>query len=335
MKNLILAIESSCDETAAAVVADGREVVSSIISSQIDIHKKYGGVVPEIASRNHVLNISQVTEEALKEANVTFNDIDAVAVTYGPGLVGALLVGVSYAKAVSAAMCKPLIAVNHIHGHIAANYVAHKELIPPFVCLVASGGHSHIVNVKDYNDFEILGRTRDDAAGEAFDKIARVLGLGYPGGPKIEALAKEGNPEAITFPQVEFKDNCYDFSFSGVKTAVINYIHKIEQKGGEYNKADVAASFQYAVTHALCRHAIDAAKANSADKIVLAGGVSANTALRETFKCAAEENNMKFYCPPPVLCTDNAAMIGCAGYYKYLKGEFAGSNLNAVANLKL
>lgn len=335
MKNLILAIESSCDETAAAVVADGREVVSSIISSQIDIHKKYGGVVPEIASRNHVLNISQVTEEALKEANVTFSDIDAVAVTYGPGLVGALLVGVSYAKAVSAAMCKPLIAVNHIHGHIAANYVAHKELTPPFVCLVASGGHSHIVNVKDYNDFEILGRTRDDAAGEAFDKIARVLGLGYPGGPKIEALAKEGNPEAITFPQVEFKDNCYDFSFSGVKTAVINYIHKIEQKGGEYNKADVAASFQYAVTHALCRHAIAAAKANSADKIVLAGGVSANTALRETFKCAAEENNMKFYCPPPVLCTDNAAMIGCAGYYKYLKGEFAGSNLNAVANLKL
>lgn len=335
MKNLILAIESSCDETAAAVVADGREVVSSIISSQIDIHKKYGGVVPEIASRNHVLNISQVTEEALKEANVTFNDIDAVAVTYGPGLVGALLVGVSYAKAVSAAMCKPLIAVNHIHGHIAANYVAHKELTPPFVCLVASGGHSHIVNVKDYNDFEILGRTRDDAAGEAFDKIARVLGLGYPGGPKIEALAKEGNPEAVAFPQVEFKDNCYDFSFSGVKTAVINYIHKIEQKGGEYNKADVAASFQYAVTHALCRHALAAAKANSADKIVLAGGVSANTALRETFKCAAEENNMKFYCPPPVLCTDNAAMIGCAGYYKYLKGEFAGSNLNAVANLKL
>ena len=335
MDKLILAIESSCDETAASVVEGGRRVLSNIISSQIDIHKKYGGVVPEIASRNHVLNISGVVSEALLEAGKTFDDIDAIAVTYGPGLVGALLVGVSYAKAISAAVNKPLIAVNHIHGHIAANYIAHENLKPPFVCLVASGGHSHIVYVNDYTEFEILGKTRDDAAGEAFDKIARVLGLGYPGGPKIEKLAKEGNPHAISFPQVKFEDNCYDFSFSGVKTAVINYIHKLEQKGEEYNKADIAASFQYAVTEALVAHTIKAAKAKGTDKIVLAGGVSANTVLRESFDKSAKENGFEFYCPPLILCTDNAAMIGCAGYYKMLEGEFSDSSLNAVANLKL
>ncbi len=335
MDKLILAIESSCDETAASVVKNGREALSNVISSQIDIHKKYGGVVPEIASRNHVLNICGVVSEALEAAGKTFDDIDAIAVTYGPGLVGALLVGVSHAKALSAALSKPLVAVNHIHGHIAANYIAHKDLEPPFVCLVASGGHSHIVYVKDYTEFEILGRTRDDAAGEAFDKIARVLGLGYPGGPKIEKLAKEGNPKAVSFPQVKFEDNCFDFSFSGVKTAVINHIHKLEQKGEEYNKADIAASFQYAVTQALTAHTINAAKTKNTKKIVLAGGVSANTALRDSFYAAAKENNFDFYCPPLILCTDNAAMIGSAAFYKMQKGEFAGADLNAVANLKL
>lgn len=335
MDKLILAIESSCDETAASVVLNGREVLSNVISSQIDIHKKYGGVVPEIASRNHVLNISDVVGEALMQAEKDYSDIDAVAVTYGPGLVGALLVGVSYAKAVSCAIGKPLIAVNHIHGHIAANYIAHKELKPPFVCLVASGGHSHIVYVKDYTKFEILGRTRDDAAGEAFDKIARVLGLGYPGGPKIQKLAETGNPNAISFPEVSFKDNCFDFSFSGVKTAVINYIHKLEQRGEEYNKADVAASFQQAVTNALTTHTINAAKKMDAAKVVLAGGVSANASLRASFSKACNDNGMEFFCPPLVLCTDNAAMIGSAAYYKMQKGEFADSTLNAVPNLKL
>ena len=334
-ENLILAIESSCDETSAAVIKNGREVLSNIISSQIDIHKKFGGVVPEVASRNHVLNISGVVREAMREANVTYDDLDAVAVTYGPGLIGALLVGVSYAKAVSSSKNIPLIAVNHIHGHIAANYITHPDLEPPFVCLVASGGHSHILNVKGYRDFEILGRTRDDAAGEAFDKIARVIGLGYPGGPKVEALAKEGNADAIAFPQVEFSDNPYDFSFSGVKTSVINYLHTKDQKGETVNNADIAASFQNAVVSALVRHTVRAAKDTKSDKIVIAGGVSANGALRLAFQKAAEENNMSLYYPKPILCTDNAAMIGCAGYYKFLENDFADSSLNAVANLKL
>ncbi|MBQ4516773.1 MAG: tRNA (adenosine(37)-N6)-threonylcarbamoyltransferase complex transferase subunit TsaD [Clostridia bacterium] len=335
MSKLILGIESSCDETAAAVIENGRTVLSNVISSQIDIHKKYGGVVPEIASRNHILNISQVIDGALKESGKTFDDLDAIAVTYGPGLIGALLVGVSAAKAISAARNIPLVAVNHIHGHIAANYIAHPDLEPPFVCLVASGGHSHIVYVKDYMDFEILGRTRDDAAGEAFDKIARVLGLGYPGGPKIEKLAKEGKSGAVKFPQVEFDDNCFDFSFSGVKTAVINHLHKLEQRGESYNAADIAASFQYAVVNVLTEHTICAAKAKGADKVVLAGGVSANGALRQSFEQAAEKNALKLYYPTPILCTDNAAMIACAGYYKAQKGEFADSTLNAAANLKL
>ena len=335
MDKLILAIESSCDETSAAVVKNGREVLSCVISSQIDIHKKFGGVVPEVASRNHILNISSVVAEAMDEAQVSYFDLSAVAVTYGPGLIGALLVGVSYAKGIAAAHNLPLVAVNHIHGHIAANYITHKELEPPFVCLVASGGHSHILYVKDYMEFEILGRTRDDAAGEAFDKIARVIGLGYPGGPKIEALSKEGNPEAMKFPRVEFADAPYDFSFSGVKTSVINYLHNAEQKGLEVVPADIAASFQKAVTDVLTAHTIRACRDKGVSKVVLAGGVSANGALRDAFSASAKENNLSLYYPQPILCTDNAAMIASAGYYKFLKGEFAGSDLNAVANLKL
>lgn len=335
MDNLILAIESSCDETSAAVVRNGREVLSCVISSQIDIHKKFGGVVPEVASRNHILNISSVVSEAMATASVTYDDLSAVAVTYGPGLIGALLVGVSYAKGIASAKGLPLIAVNHIHGHIAANYITHKDLEPPFVCLVASGGHSHILYVKDYMEFEILGRTRDDAAGEAFDKIARVIGLGYPGGPKIEALAKEGCDDAMRFPRVEFSDAPYDFSFSGVKTSVINFLHNAEQKGIDVNKADISASFQRAVTDVLVSHTIRACLDKKVDKVVVAGGVSANGALRKAFSQAAVENNLELYYPQPIYCTDNAAMIGCAGYYKFLKGEFADSSLNAVANLKL
>ena len=335
MKNLILAIESSCDETSAAVLENGREVKSCVISSQIDIHKKFGGVVPEVASRNHILNISSVVSEAMETAGVSFSDLSAVAVTYGPGLIGALLVGVSYAKGIAVAHNLPLIAVNHIHGHIAANYITHRELEPPFVCLVASGGHSHILYVEDYMKFEILGRTRDDAAGEAFDKIARVIGLGYPGGPKIEALSKEGNPEAMKFPRVEFSDAPYDFSFSGVKTSVINYLHNAEQKGTPVVNADIAASFQKAVTDVLVAHTIRACIDKGVKKVVLAGGVSANGALRNAFVTSAEENNLELYYPQPVYCTDNAAMIGCAGYYKFLQGDFADSSLNAVANLKL
>lgn len=335
MENLILAIESSCDETSAAVVKDGREVLSNVISSQIDIHKKFGGVVPEVASRNHILNISSVVAEAMEEANVKYSDLSAVAVTYGPGLIGALLVGVSYAKGVALANGLPLVPVNHIHGHIAANYITHKTLKPPFVCLVASGGHSHILYVRDYMDFEILGRTHDDAAGEAFDKIARVIGLGYPGGPKVEALAKSGKDDAVKFPRVEFSDNPYDFSFSGVKTSVINYLHNAEQKGQAVDNADIAASFQRAVTDVLVSHTIRAALDKKVDKVAIAGGVSANGALRGAFSAACEKNNLKLYYPEPILCTDNAAMIGCAGYYKFLKGEFAKSDLNAVANLKL
>ncbi len=335
MENLILSIESSCDETSAAVVKNGRTVLSNVISSQIDIHKKFGGVVPEVASRNHILNISSVVREAMETAKVDYSDLSAVAVTYGPGLIGALLVGVSYAKGIAAAHKLPLVAVNHIHGHIAANYITHQHLEPPFVCLVASGGHSHILYVKDYMDFEILGRTRDDAAGEAFDKIARVIGLGYPGGPKIEALAKEGNSDAFKFPRVEFTDAPYDFSFSGVKTSVINYLHNAEQKHESWKAADIAASFQKAVTDVLVNHTIKACIDKKVEKVVLAGGVSANGALRKAFSAAADENSLELYYPQPILCTDNAAMIGCAGYYKFLKGEFADSSLNAVANLKL
>lgn len=332
---LILGIESSCDETAAAVVRSGREVLSSIINSQIDIHKRYGGVVPEIASRCHIEAVNSVIDEALEKAGVTFDDIDAIAVTYGPGLVGALLVGVSTAKALAYALKKPLINVNHIKGHICANYAAHPELEPPFTCLVASGGHSHIVYAKDYMDYEIMGMTRDDAAGEAFDKIARVLGLGYPGGPKIDALAKEGNPHAVEFPRVKMKGDSLDFSFSGVKTAVINHIHKLDQKHEEYSRADIAASFQNAVTDALCEHTVEAALRKNSKTIVLAGGVASNSALRAKMAAMAGEKGISVLCPPPVLCTDNAAMIAAAGYFEYICGTRADMRLNADPSLPL
>lgn len=336
MKDIfILGIESSCDETAAAVVKNGREVLSNVINTQIAIHKKFGGVVPEVASRRHIETIDDVIDEALSQARVGFKDIDAIAVTYGPGLIGALLVGVSTAKALAYALEKPLVPVHHIKGHICANFVAHKDLEPPFTCLVASGGHSHIVEVLDYTKYEIMGRTRDDAAGEAFDKIARVLGLGYPGGPLIDALAKEGNPEAVHFPRVDMDGDSLDFSFSGVKTAVINYLHKLEQNGEEYNKADIAASFQEAVTDVLCRHTIEAALRKKSKIIALAGGVASNSALRAKMSGEAEKFGIKTIYPPPVLCTDNAVMIACAGYYGYLNQDFADMTLNAVANLPL
>ena len=335
MDRYILGIESSCDETAASVVRNGREALSNVINTQIDLHKVYGGVVPEIASRKHIENIDAVIDEALSEAKMELSDMDAIAVTYGPGLVGALLVGVSSAKAIAYAANKPLVPVNHIRGHISANFIAHPDLKPPFVCLVASGGHSHIVNVKDYTSFEVLGRTRDDAAGEAFDKIARVLGLGYPGGPLIDKLAKKGNPKAIEFPRVKMDRNSLDFSFSGVKTAVINYIHKAEQRGEKINAADVAASFQEAVTDALCGHTIEGALRCGVKTVAVAGGVAANSQLREKMTEMCKKNGMEAVYPPPVLCTDNAAMIACAGYFGFEKGDRAGLDLNAVPNLPL
>lgn len=332
---LILGIESSCDETAAAVVKNGREVLSNIINTQIELHKKFGGVVPEVASRQHIRTIDGVIDKALSDAGVGFEDITAIAVTYGPGLVGALLVGVSSAKALAYALKKPLVPVHHIKGHIMANFVEHKELEPPFVCLVASGGHSHIVEVKDYTDIEILARTRDDAAGEAFDKIARVLGLGYPGGPLIDKLAKEGDKNAVHFPRVRMDGDSLDFSFSGVKTAVINYLHKLDQNGESYNKADIAASFQEAVVDALCAHTIEAARRTGNKTITLAGGVASNSALREKMTEEAAKEGMRVLYPSPVLCTDNAVMIACAGYYGYLNNEFADMTLNASASVRL
>ncbi len=332
---LILGIESSCDETTAAVVRNGRQVLSNVINTQIALHKIYGGVVPEIASRKHIESIDPVIDEALSAAGVTLSEIDAIAVTYGPGLVGALLVGVSSAKALAYAAGKPLVPVHHIKGHIMANLIAHPELEPPFVCLVASGGHSHIVEVQDYQTLRVLGRTRDDAAGEAFDKIARVIGLGYPGGPLIDKLSCEGNPEAVHFPRVRMDGDSLDFSFSGVKTAVINYLHKAEQKGEEINKADIAASFQAAVVDVLCEHTIEAARKCHRKVIALAGGVASNSALRKRMTEEAEREGISVLYPPPVLCTDNAAMIGCAGYYGYLAGQRADLSLNAVPGLPL
>lgn len=331
----ILAIESSCDETAAAVVQDGRKVLSNIISSQIEIHKLYGGVVPEIASRKHIEKVIQVVDEALKEASLTMNEIDAVAVTYGPGLVGALLVGVSAAKSIAFAHNKPLIGVHHIEGHISANYIENQELEPPFLCLVVSGGHTNLVIVKDYGEYEVLGKTRDDAAGEAFDKVARAIGLGYPGGPKIQKISEEGNKDAIAFPRAKVADNPFDFSFSGLKSSVLNYINSCEMKGEEINKADIAASFQEAVVDVLVSHTIEGAKQLGFKKIAMAGGVASNTVLREEMKEACERRGFKFYHPSPILCTDNAAMIGAAAYYDYKKGLISDLTLNAVPNLKL
>ena len=331
----ILAIESSCDETAAAVVRNGREVLSNIISSQIALHTIYGGVVPEIASRKHVEKMNGCIKTALSEAGVTLDDIDAVAVTYGPGLVGALLVGVSEAKAIAFATGKPLIGVHHIEGHISANFIENKDLEPPFVCLVVSGGHSHLVVVKDYGEYEIIGQTRDDAAGEAFDKVARAIGLGYPGGPKIDKAAKEGNPDAFTFPQAKIDDAEYDFSFSGLKSSVLNYINQAKMQGQELDQADVAASFQKAVVEVLVSHAIKACKEYGYNKLAIAGGVASNSGLRELMEKECAANNIKFYRPSPVLCTDNAAMIGAAAYYEYKKGVRFGLDMNAVPNLPL
>ena len=334
-KTTVLAIESSCDETAAAVVVNGREVLSNVISSQIDIHKLYGGVVPEIASRKHIEKINQVIQEALEESGKTMEDIDAVCVTYGPGLVGALLVGVGAAKALAYATHKPLVGVHHIEGHISANFIENKDLEPPFLCLVASGGHSHLVIVKEYGEYEILGRTRDDAAGEAFDKVARAIGLGYPGGPKIDKLAKEGDPDAIEFPKASIDGAPYDFSFSGVKSAVLNYINGCKMKQVPYNEADIAASFQKAVVGVLVDHTMKAAKDYDIKKVAIAGGVACNSALRQAMEDACQKRGYKFYRPSPILCTDNAAMIGAAGYYEYKKGVRHGWDLNAVPGLKL
>ena len=355
----ILAIESSCDETAASVVKNGRTVLSNIISSQIDLHTLFGGVVPEIASRKHIEKINQVIEEALTEAHMSLEEMTAIAVTYGPGLVGALLVGVAEAKALAYAAKKPLVGVHHIEGHvsanfienpdleppfmclivsgghIAANYLTHPQLEPPFLCLVASGGHSHILLTHDYTHFEVIGRTRDDAAGEAFDKVARAVGLGYPGGPKVDKAAKEGNPHAIEFPRAKVGDNPYDFSFSGLKSAVLNYINHAKMMGEEINVPDLAASFQNAVVEVLVSRTIEAAKQHGYKRVAIAGGVASNSALRAGMEKACKEAGIQFFHPSPIFCTDNAAMIGAAAYYEYKKGARAGWDLNAVPNLKL
>lgn len=336
IKDIItLAIETSCDETSVAVVKNGREVLSNIISSQIEIHKKFGGVVPEVASRKHIENINIIIQEALDKANITFDDIDNIGVTYGPGLVGALLVGVSTAKAIAFGKNIPLVGVNHIEGHICANFIEDKELKPPFVCLVVSGGHTHLVLVKDYGEYEVIGKTRDDAAGEAFDKVARALGLGYPGGPIIDKLAAIGNKNAIDFPRVYLEDGSFDFSFSGLKSAVLNYLNNSKQKGIEIVVEDVAASFQQSVIEVLVEKTIKAAKDKNVKIVTLAGGVAANEGLRKLIskRCIEEGLDLKY--PSKKLCTDNAAMIGCAAYYDYLKGYRADLTLNAVPNLKL
>ena len=325
---IIMGIESSCDETSVAIVKNGREVLSNVINSQIKIHEEYGGVVPEIASRCHTEVVNQIMKESLKEANISLDDVDAIAVTQGPGLVGALLVGVSYAKGLSFVTGKPLVPVNHIEGHIAGNYLSHSELKPPFLCLIVSGGHTHLVKVDDYNKFEILGKTRDDAIGEAFDKVARVVGLGYPGGPKVDNLAKEGSP-TINLPVTHF-DNL-DFSFSGIKTAVINLNHK----DPNINKADLCASFEKAVTEMLLSNVKKAIKQYGENKIVIAGGVSRNTYIRKEFDKLEDELGIKVYYPEPILCTDNAAMIAAAGYYDYINGKRADLKLNAIPNLNI
>ena len=331
----ILAIESSCDETAAAVVVNGRDVRSNVISSQIALHTLYGGVVPEIASRKHIEKMNQVITEAMEEAEASWEDLDAIAVTYGPGLVGALLVGVAEAKAISYARKLPLIGIHHIEGHISANYIENKDLEPPFLCLVVSGGHTHLVKVADYGKYEILGRTRDDAAGEAFDKVARAIGLGYPGGPKIEKVSHEGNSHAMEFPRPKIADGPYDFSFSGLKSAVLNYLNSCQMKNIPIVQADVAASFQKAVTDVLIGNAMRAIDEYGMKKFAIAGGVASNGTLREGMRAACEEKGVTFYHPSPIFCTDNAAMIGVAAYYEYKAGVRSGLDLNAVPNLKL
>lgn len=332
---LILAIESSCDETAASVVRNGREVLSNVISSQIALHTQFGGVVPEIASRKHIEKINQVITQALSDAGVTLEEITAIGVTYGPGLVGALLVGVAEAKAIAYAAKKPLVGVHHIEGHVSANYIEHPDLKPPFVCLIVSGGHTHLVIVKDYGEFEIIGRTRDDAAGEAFDKVARAVGLGYPGGPKVDQAAKEGNKHAIEFPRAKVEGSPFDFSFSGLKSAVLNYINHAKMTGEEIPVPDLVASFQNAVVEALVSRAVLAAKEYGYDRLAIAGGVASNSALREAMQEACDKQGIQFYHPSPIFCTDNAAMIGVAAYYEYRKGTRHGWDLNAVPNLKL
>lgn len=332
---LILAIESSCDETAASVVKNGRTVLSNVISSQIDTHTIYGGVVPEIASREHIKAVNYVIMRSLAEAKVKLQDITAIGVTYGPGLVGALLVGVAEAKAIAYAAGKPLVGVHHIEGHVSANFIENPDLEPPFVCLIVSGGHTHLVIVKDYGEFEIIGRTRDDAAGEAFDKVARAVGLGYPGGPKVDKAAKEGNPHAILFPRGKVEGAPYDFSFSGLKSAVLNYINHARMMGEEIDVPDLAASFQHSVVDSLVSRTILAAREFGYGKVAIAGGVASNTALRSAMAEACKKEGIRFYHPSPVYCTDNAAMIGVAAYYEYLKGNISGWDLNAVPNLKL
>lgn len=331
----ILAIETSCDETAASVVVNGRNMRSNVISSQIDLHTIYGGVVPELASRGHIEKINQVIARALSDAEMTLDDMDAVAVTCGPGLVGALLVGVAEAKAISYAKNLPLLGVHHIEGHISANYIENRDLTPPFLCLVVSGGHTHLVRIQDYGAYEVLGRTRDDAAGEAFDKVARAIGLGYPGGPKIEQVSHEGDPDAIAFPRAKVGDGAYDFSFSGLKSAVLNYLNGCRMKGESVCQADVAASFQKAVTDVLVDHARQAVREFGMDKFAIAGGVASNGIIREAMRAMCEQEGVQFYHPSPILCTDNAAMIGAAGYYDFLAGKRAGLELNAVPNLRL
>ena len=333
--HLTLAIESSCDETAAAVLKNGRTVLSNVIDSQIDIHTKYGGVVPEIASRNHIANIDRVIRTALSDAGVTLMDIDGIGVTKGPGLVGALLVGVAEAKAIAFAAKKPLIGVNHIEGHVCANFIEHPDLEPPFLCLIVSGGHTHLAMMRDYGSFDILGRTVDDAAGEAFDKVARAIGLGYPGGPKIEKAAKEGRADAIHFPRGKVDDSRYDFSFSGMKSAVLNYLNHEEMMSRPISVPDVAASFQQAVIDVLTEHAVNAAAELGQTRLVLAGGVAANRTLRDALREACGRKGITLYVPSPIYCTDNAAMIGTAAYYHLMKREQDGMELNAIPGLRL
>ncbi|WP_314731463.1 tRNA (adenosine(37)-N6)-threonylcarbamoyltransferase complex transferase subunit TsaD [Oribacterium parvum] len=332
---LILGIETSCDETAAAVVKNGKEVLSNVISSQVALHAEFGGVVPEIASRNHLEKIDEVIRLAVKEAGISMQELTAIAVTVGPGLVGALLVGVSEAKALAFALGKPLVPVHHIEGHIAANFISNPECEPPFVCLVASGGHSHLLLVEDYGKIRIYGRTRDDAAGEAFDKVARAVGLGYPGGPKLEKMAKEGNPHAYHFPTAKMEDAPYDFSFSGVKSAVLNEMNRKKMLGEEVRVADLCASFQENVTEVLSEKAIALCKELHINRLSIAGGVAANGKLREKMEEKAKQEGIEFFCPKLILCTDNAAMIAAAAYHEWKKGNFAGHDVNAYPSLSL